>query len=228
MPSLKPKRRDAVETRTALLTAAGAIFAARGFHDANVREICARAGTNLGAVSHYFGSKETLYREVLVESHRELLSGEPMPTMQPGDDPRRTLRIWIEYVLRFVLVRRPNHPHAGPILMREIREPTAALDDLVGNVLMPVKSELSRVVGAILDEVDSPSTRGRCATFVFGLCVFHELGHEVLARLGRPVPRTEAELAPLVEAITTFALGGIDAMAGRNASASSRHDPPAE
>jgi AcrR family transcriptional regulator len=53
------------ETGAAVLAAARALFAERGFEGASVRAITDTAGANLGAVTYHFGSKESLYVEVL-------------------------------------------------------------------------------------------------------------------------------------------------------------------
>ena len=52
------------ETRTRLLEAGAALFAAQGFHGTTVREIAERAGVNLAAGHYHFGSKRELYLEV--------------------------------------------------------------------------------------------------------------------------------------------------------------------
>lgn len=52
-------------TPAALLQAAHAIFAERGFQASSIRAITAAAGANLGAVTYHFGSKEALYHAVL-------------------------------------------------------------------------------------------------------------------------------------------------------------------
>jgi AcrR family transcriptional regulator len=44
-------KNGAKDTRTAMLEAAAKIFAAKGFHDATVRAICAEAGANIALVS---------------------------------------------------------------------------------------------------------------------------------------------------------------------------------
>ena len=48
-------------TRAALLSAAGGVFAASGYADANVDEIVEKAGTSVGTLYHHFGSKADLY-----------------------------------------------------------------------------------------------------------------------------------------------------------------------
>src|SRR3546814_3115503 len=49
--------RDADRTRQAILDAAQQVFAEKGFAEAGVRDITARAGVNPSLVSRYFGGK---------------------------------------------------------------------------------------------------------------------------------------------------------------------------
>lgn len=196
-------------TRERLVRAAGALFAEHGFRRAGVREICARAGANLSAVKYHFGSKEALYREVLLGSHRDLRDLEPVPRLDQARTPALALRAWVGFALRFLLVKRPSHAFAGQLIAREMQEPTEALADLVGLVMLPVRQELERIVGALLADTDSPERRGQASNFVLGLCVFHEFGRPVLKQFGFPPPTTEAQVEPLADAITEFGLGGI-------------------
>ena len=55
-------RCDGERTREAILAAAEAEFAEKGFELASAREICRRADANAALISRYFGSKESLYR----------------------------------------------------------------------------------------------------------------------------------------------------------------------
>jgi TetR/AcrR family transcriptional regulator, regulator of cefoperazone and chloramphenicol sensitivity len=213
MPSQRPKRRDAVQTRAALLATAGDAFARHGFRNSNLREICKTAGVNLGAVSHYFGSKEALYREVLIMADRQLLGGEPLPQLSPGQDPRVALRNWMGFMLRFMLVRRPAHPHAGRLMAWELQDPTPALKELVNQVMLPVRRSLEAIVAPILADSNKPKLRGQCVNIILGMSVFHELAHEVLQLFGHPVPRTESQVNHFADVITEFALGGIGRLA---------------
>ncbi|MCQ4041196.1 TetR family transcriptional regulator [Streptantibioticus rubrisoli] len=75
MVEIQQKRaRDAQATRQALLDAAAALFAERGFERATVRDIAARAGVNQALLFRYFGSKKALFGEVLERNGREQLS----------------------------------------------------------------------------------------------------------------------------------------------------------
>jgi AcrR family transcriptional regulator len=54
-------------TREALITAATALFAARGYADVPVGEIARKAGITTGALYHQFGSKEGLFGAVYAQ-----------------------------------------------------------------------------------------------------------------------------------------------------------------
>ncbi|HEY0329672.1 MAG TPA: TetR/AcrR family transcriptional regulator [Rhodopseudomonas sp.] len=54
------------DTRSAILTAAERLYAARGFSEVTLRDIVAEAGVNLAAVNYHFGSKDELITELFV------------------------------------------------------------------------------------------------------------------------------------------------------------------
>ncbi|MFN4025027.1 MAG: TetR/AcrR family transcriptional regulator [Hyphomonas sp.] len=60
----KRTKKQAAETREALLAAARACFATEGFKGASVESIAAAAGTTKGALFHHFTSKEELFLAV--------------------------------------------------------------------------------------------------------------------------------------------------------------------
>jgi AcrR family transcriptional regulator len=64
-PAPEDRKRDADRSRRALLDAALAEFAAKGYDGARIGEIAERAGVNKQLVSYYFGGKEGLYDAIL-------------------------------------------------------------------------------------------------------------------------------------------------------------------
>ena len=64
--------------------AAGEIFAERGFDGTTVRDICQRAGANIAAVNYYFGDKQRLYVEAVVQAHRWRMEQAPLPDWADG------------------------------------------------------------------------------------------------------------------------------------------------
>lgn len=66
-PPVPKRSRNAVATRAAILQSARRAFARAGYDGAGVREIAKDAGVTAMLINRYFGSKEQLFGEVLVE-----------------------------------------------------------------------------------------------------------------------------------------------------------------
>jgi AcrR family transcriptional regulator len=64
-----PKR--TVPAKQAIRDAAAAFFAEKGFAATSTREICQRAGITKPVLYYYFGNKEQLYEEVVLDTYNE-------------------------------------------------------------------------------------------------------------------------------------------------------------
>ena len=118
-----------------LLTAGLVVFAERGFREATVRDICARAGTNISAIRYYFTSKEMLYREVLAYSFREADRKYPQAAFSDESLPASDrLKIFIRNLLMRLLDESDLGFHAR-LMAREIAEPTEALHFIIDTVM---------------------------------------------------------------------------------------------
>src|SRR5437868_11325514 len=82
-----PGRIGTERTRAKLLDAAGEVFSERGYYDATVREICARAGANVAAVNYHFRDKERLYTTCLARWAQTALEKYPPLLGLPADAP---------------------------------------------------------------------------------------------------------------------------------------------
>jgi AcrR family transcriptional regulator len=80
-------------TRGALIDAARALFAERGFAGVSREEIVERAGVTRGAMYHYFASKEDLFLAVYEAVERDLCEAIARAAMGGGDDPVEELRL---------------------------------------------------------------------------------------------------------------------------------------
>ena len=65
MARSRPNKRDAEQTRRAILRAATAEYIEKGFHGARMEHIATRAGVNKALVYRYFGNRDNLARAVL-------------------------------------------------------------------------------------------------------------------------------------------------------------------
>lgn len=122
------RRGDGVRTRELLLEAGGEEFAEKGFHGTTVREIAARGGTNIAAVSYHFRGKESLFREaVAVAASRFRV------TVQDalGDAPLRE-RIGRLFAILFVPVPDTQSlPWAHRLMLRELLRPDLRCRDTI-------------------------------------------------------------------------------------------------
>lgn len=62
-----PQHQRRARTRSALLRAAGRVFAERGYHGATLDDVLVEAGVSRGALYHYFRSKHDLFLALLRE-----------------------------------------------------------------------------------------------------------------------------------------------------------------
>lgn len=139
------------DTRHRLLEAAGEVFADKGFRAATVREICDRAGANLGAVNYYFRDKETLYVEVIKHVHHS--EEEPDLEWNPDTPPEAKLRDYLRQMLTRILDQ-PRPAWHSRLMIREMAEPTQACGPFVHSFLR-ARYEL---LGSILAELLPPET----------------------------------------------------------------------
>jgi len=95
-----PRARKAEATYQALLTAARALFAERGYHAVSVRDVTARAGVTRGALAHHFAGKEALFLAVFDAVERDLIAeGAARQHAPTAPDPWARFRAGIQHYL---------------------------------------------------------------------------------------------------------------------------------
>ena len=88
-------------TRRALLDAAAAEFGERGFHDASIASITARAGVALGSFYTWFDSKDALFRD-LVADLSDQVRDHVAPALKDAPDGLAAERAGLAAFLGFV------------------------------------------------------------------------------------------------------------------------------
>ena len=96
-----PRTERGRRTRRALLDAAAAEFGERGFHDASISGITARAGVAAGSFYTYFGSKEALFR-ALVRDLSDQVRDHVTPAVRSAPDGIAAESAGLEQFLAFV------------------------------------------------------------------------------------------------------------------------------
>lgn len=205
----RAQRRDGLSTRGIVLEAAGQVFAERGFAQATSKEICARAGANSAAVNYYFGGKESLYEEVLVEAHRQMVSLEDLDVIiASADTPEEKLRAFLQRMLQTAMDS--SKLWGIKVFLRELASPSPFVTRAMTRTVLPKADKIRALVRELtgLPE-DSPQLQ-RAAAFVVIPCISLIMFPESL-RLA-VLPATAADSEGLLEDMLAYALGGLSAL----------------
>ncbi len=197
------------DTRDRLLRAGGEVFAERGFRRGTVREIVARAGANVAAVNYHFRDKTGLYTAVLAHSaHRAVERHPPDGNLPPGAPAAERLRAFVRALLARIFDETHLAVHAR-LMMREMVEPTAALDGIVRGMIRPLRDRLLGIVREIAGPRLRARSLDRAVYSIVGQCLFYKHAEPVLRRLGDRPPSGTRELDALADHITAFSLEGL-------------------
>lgn len=126
--------------RERMLREATRIFASKGFDKASTREICQAAGVNIASIHYYFGDKQGLYREALIQPMLEVLAHMPAP------EAKRPLPDWLRgfYGALLLPLRMADSDlaHLMRLMGREMMEPSAVYDELCRLHIAPLHEGL--------------------------------------------------------------------------------------
>lgn len=150
---------DSKRTRKRIIEAAGELFAERGFSGVTVREIVKKGKTHLSALNYHFGSKDKLYRAVLLEACK---SGSITKTEQlflASSPPEEALHLVIKEGLQEY--RKGSGSKWRPLLLtRECWQPSRFFDEAATNHFKPEVDFISTLVAQLTDQdPDAPAVR---------------------------------------------------------------------
>jgi len=97
-----------------ILRHAAAVFCARGYHQASIRDIARATGVSLAGLYYYFSSKEHLLYLIQRHAFKTMLES-ARASLQRLDDPEERLRTFIQLHLQFFL----EHPNEMKVLTHE-------------------------------------------------------------------------------------------------------------
>ncbi|MBX6419511.1 MAG: TetR/AcrR family transcriptional regulator [Sinobacteraceae bacterium] len=204
----KPAPRLSRAARTeALLHAARAVFAAKGYEQAAVAEIAARCGVVEGAVYKYFPTKRALLLAVLARWYEEMF-GDYARELASIDGARERLRFLIERHLRSIR----DWPQLCRLMFREVRaqpdypdSPLYALNRRYSGLLLRVIEE-----GAAQGEFRADLSPRLVRDLIFGGIEHHTWRY--LADARTPASRRAArapDIARLADPLTRLVCEGL-------------------
>lgn len=177
-------------TRIALIRAALKLFGKQGFEGTSTREIAAAARANIGSIAYHFGGKEGL-RAAVAEQIVETIQSIASQALGPGEaavadtmtaqTAGSQLVVALERMVAFMVAR----PEAGEIvqfMLREMANPSAALDRIYEGVFAPTHERLCEIWEKATGE-PAKSERTRIAVFtMIGQVLYFRIGQAVVLR----------------------------------------------
>jgi AcrR family transcriptional regulator len=178
------------QTRAALIRAALKLFGRQGFEGTSTREIAALANANIGSIAYHFGGKEGL-RAACANYIVETIGGvagaalaEPAGQVHGAEAAQVRLNTVLEAMVGFIVAR----PEAGEFVqfvLRELSQPSEALDIIYKGVFEPVHQRLCRIWAEASGE-DAESERTKITIFtLIGQVVYFRIARAaVMRRMG--------------------------------------------
>ncbi|MBN2210423.1 MAG: CerR family C-terminal domain-containing protein [Sedimentisphaerales bacterium] len=205
-------RKDGLDTRQKLLDAASAVFAAKGYRDTTIAEICRKAHSNVAAVNYHFGGKDALYTQVWRRAFDVALEVYP-PDGGLGADapPAELLRALIHAHLHRVLDD-GRLGYAGQILLRELVDPTDVIEKILMEVIKPLRQRTWKIISDLLGPRAGEQDIHFCLMsvihqcFAVGFCRYRKPNHPLSEHI------SPENIDILAEHITRFSLAGIAAV----------------
>lgn len=201
------------QTCDRLLQAAVEVFAERGFKDATVRDICARAGVNVASVNYYFRSKEALYREALAFAFREADRKYPQ---EAAADPERPPEERLRLFLLAMVHRLMDESHLGfhgRLIAREIADPTGALDHIVETVMRPRFLALRDILPRLIGPGWSQADIDRLIHNIIGQCLVYRHSRPLIERLCPDIIAGPEAIDRTADLIVRFSLAALRQLA---------------
>jgi len=196
-------------SREVLIGVAGEIFAERGYEATTIKRITDRAGVNVASVNYYFRDKLGLYTEVLRQClHDGRLA---LPAGSAGLCPEERLTRYIHsFMNSLVAAGRPSW--CGRLMIRELAQPTAALPQLIEEIIRPNFLLLRQLVADVAglptpeEEILNLLTHG-----VHAQCVYWKTSRSIFPYLWPGLSFDEAQIGRIAEHIAAFSIAGIRA-----------------
>ena len=141
--------KDSEITRRKIIEAAGELFAEKGLTGVTVRDIVAKADTNLGALNYHFRSKEALYQEIVRDVCRENSLTENEVRIISRMKPEKALKTLISEMVKLARSNE-NTFWKSALLTRECWDPNSFMfDEVMDNFMDPLISVFSDIVANV-------------------------------------------------------------------------------
>ena len=197
-------------TRKRLFEAGISVFAAKGYKDATVREICKQANSaNINRVNYYFGSKEMLYREILelIFSEYDNFDLQEWEKKNPQDQLK-------EMIVNFCTLLYKNNAVASEIttiFVNEMTRPSPFIEDLVYQYNRPRVERHLKIFRDLLGDRATDAMIRDCLVSVSGQLLYYSFAWPVFSKLF-PDYSLDDQHEAWADHVFQFSMGGVEAI----------------
>jgi len=194
-----------------LLTAAGDVFIEKGFRDATVAEICARAEANISAINYHFGSKEALYQEAWRHSFTESLKTYPLDGGVSETAPaEERLRGQLTSLIQRIA---DENNKDFFITQMEMVNPTGLLQEVMKTELIPMRQQTLALVRELLGPGATDQQVHYCEISIISMCVHPMVMQRIAQRTkNKDMPFLIEDIKAFADHVVAFALAGVNAI----------------
>lgn len=219
----------APDTRQRILEVAARLFAAHGFKNVTVRDICNEAQANIAAVNYYFRDKQGLYEQVfkyVVAETMQRTEAELQARANVHEQPEEKLRLYIQVFLNGLLTSSGGMGELlERLLAREAMDPVISLEGIVTQGIIPKFFYLCQTVSQVMCcPVEEPQVLW-AAHAIQGTCLMYRQAQQFyqmpaargfLSRWRADFTMTPELINEIAESVFRFSLAGIRALAQPN------------
>ena len=203
----RPSRSDGEATRKRILNSAGDLIADRGYAETTGKAIAARAGVDLASINYHFGSRDGLYRAVLIEAHRRFVQLDALEDItakeiSPDDKLRDLLRVILTNVGSL-------EDWSVGVLVRELSSPSSHFSVLQRDEITPSFDVALQIISEITGIPGDDPALFYCLLSSVAPCLMLTLSGTAMVASGRPRLRA----AELLDHMHRFALAGLESAA---------------
>lgn len=200
-------------TRQSLLTVSAAQFAKDGLIGTSVRELAELADVNVAAISYHFGGKEGLYQATLQYVMRREGSfwtfarerQEVAAQMGTRGAAEEALR---QHILEFVQLLFEQEV-AFTLMLREMMEPTEAMQQIVAELIGPNNTILRALVGQMQPSLQNTKRLDAFCRNIIGQCVHLRVARSLIASLQQRDKLDEEFLQQAAAHIAEFSISAL-------------------
>ncbi len=220
----RKSRADGVQSRERLLLTAMRLFAEQGFAATSTRGIAIAAGTNIAAISYYFGDKAGLYRAAFSE-----LGPCPGQDVAAFTDPSATLRESLQafYAVLLAPLKQGEIARMSMRLwFREMLEPTGVWVAEIDNGIKPAHAGLVLMLGRHLHANARADDVSRLAFSVVGLAVQLMVSRDVIDQLSPQLLASDPAIDTWMARLVDYAEAMVHAEQAHQGAATAQESQP--